>query len=74
MVGGGEAYEQRLCFHLFRFVFIFQSVLTLFGLPPYLGACNFVCKTLIKPQNASDMKQQEGGKFITKILIFLYVF
>lgn len=57
-----------------RFVFIFQSVLTLFGLPPYLDACNFVCKTLIKPQNASDMKQQEGEKFITKILIFLYVF
>lgn len=55
------------------FVLIFHSISTIFGLPSYLTVCNFVCKTLIKPQNASNMKQQEG-KNITKILIFLYCF
>lgn len=55
-------------------VLIFHFVLIMFGLPPYLDVCNFVCKTWINPQNASDTKHQEGKKFITKPLIFLYSF
>lgn len=56
VMGRGEADKGRVLLTL-----IFHSILTTFGLYSYLDACNFVCKILTKPANASD-KEAKGKR------------